>query len=372
MRPRLLVLLAGVPAALVLLAGLLLRPGGQPSPADSPPPWPPYIPPRGYVCYRADRPPVIDGKLDDPVWQSAPWSDPFIDIEGDRKPPPRYLTRVKLLWDDEALYIGAQLEEPHVWATATKHDSYIFHFDNDFEVFLDPDGDSCLYAELEMNALNTTWDLLLTRPYKDGGRAIDSWEIAGLRTAVHVDGTLNDSRDRDRGWSIEIAWPWQGLKQLSKRPVPPRDGDQWRINFSRVQLRHEVVGGKYRKVKGPGEENWVWSPQGVIDMHRPERWGYLQFSTQAPGTATYRPDPAGPVLDLLHRVYYAQREYRQEHGAWARSLGQLRLEGLRHRALAGPLHLEATSNYFEVRAVMRGGGPTRRLHVASDARVWED
>ena len=122
-----------------------------------------------------------------------------------------------MLWDDDCLYIAAELEEPNVWATLTKHDSVIFQ-DNDFEVFLDPDGDGHLYAELELNALNTTWDLLLTKPYKDGGRAIDAWEITGLRTAVHVDGTLNDPRDRDRGWSIEIAWPWKGLEG-TERPT---------------------------------------------------------------------------------------------------------------------------------------------------------
>src|SRR5437868_6811003 len=168
--------------------------------------------PKGYVCRRAATPPTIDGKLDDPAWAAAAWTDPFVDIEADKKPKPRYRTRAKMLWDDEALYIAAELEEPHVWATLTKHDSVIFH-DPDFEVFLDPDGDNHLYGELELNALNTTWDLLLTKPYRDGGHAINAWEITGLRTAVHVDGTLNDARDKDKGWSVEIAWPWKGVKE---------------------------------------------------------------------------------------------------------------------------------------------------------------
>jgi hypothetical protein len=331
-----------------------------------------YVPPRGYVCYRAGGPLTLDGRLDEDAWRAVPWTEPFVDIEGGRRPAPRYRTRVKMLWDDRCLYLGAELEEPHVWATRTRHDAVIFH-DNDFEVFLDPDGDSHLYAELEVNALNTTWDLLLPRPYKDGGRALDAWEITGLRTAVHVDGTRNDPRDRDRGWSVEIAWPWRGLKELTDRPVPPRDGDQWRINFSRVEWDHEVVGGRYRKVKGRPEHNWVWSPQGVIDMHRPERWGYLQFSTAPVGTAALRPDPAGPARHLLHRVYYAQRDYRRRHGAWASSLGQLGLEGLHHPSLAGPVRLETTASLFEAHvAVRRPGGPPRRWHIRSDARVWGD
>ena len=35
-------------------------------------------------------------------------------------------------------------------------------------------------------------------------RAVNAWEITGLKTAVHIDGTLNDPRDTDRGWTVEI------------------------------------------------------------------------------------------------------------------------------------------------------------------------
>src|SRR6266850_4554702 len=92
---------------------------------------------------------------------------------------------------NQYFYISIEMEEPHVWGTLTKHDSVIFH-DNDFEVFIDPNGDNHEYYEFEINALNTGWDLFLTKPYRDGGKAIDSWEIPGLKTAVYVNGTVND------------------------------------------------------------------------------------------------------------------------------------------------------------------------------------
>ncbi len=147
--------------------------------------------PRGYLCYRATSPMKVDGRLDEPAWQNVPWTDDFVDIEGDARPRPRFRTRAKMLWDQKHLYVAADIEEPHVWATLTRHDSVIFH-DNDFEVFIDPNGDNHEYYELEINALNTTWDLFLPLPYKDGGKARNEWEIAGLRTAVRVAGTLND------------------------------------------------------------------------------------------------------------------------------------------------------------------------------------
>jgi hypothetical protein len=295
---------------------------GQTTPAAKSRVVAPYVAPKGYVCSRTDQPIVIDGKLDDAAWENAPWTDDFVDIEGDRRPKPRFRTCAKMLWDDTYFYVAAELEEPDVWGTLTTHDAVIFH-DNDFEVFIDPDGDNHEYYEFEINALNTGWDLLLPRPYKDGGRAVNGWEIPGLRTAVAVDGTLNDPRDRDRGWSVELAFPWKALEELAYRPAPPRDGDQWRVNFSRVEWRHEIQDGKYRKVPDTKEDNWVWSPQGVINMHRPESWGIVQFSAGKPGSAAFAPDPAGPTRHLLHEIYYAQHDFRKTHRRWAKTISEL-------------------------------------------------
>lgn len=232
--------------------------------------------PLRYECRRAPAALNIDGRLDDGAWKLAPWTSYFVDIEGSAKPKPRYRTRAKMLWDDEYLYVAAEMEEPHVWATLTEHDSVIFR-DNDFEVFLNPSGDGNNYFEFEINALNTGWDLFLPRPYKKKGRPDNSWEIPGLRTAVHIQGTLNDPRDRDRGWTVEIAFPWKAF--ASRAPVTrPKPGEEWRVNFSRVEWRVEIRDGKYVKVPGLREDNWVWSPQGLIDMHVPEMWGYVRFT----------------------------------------------------------------------------------------------
>ena len=90
------------------------------------------------------------------------------------------------------------------------------------EFFIDPNGDNHEYYEFEINALGTGWDLLLPRPYKDGGKAVNGWEIRGLKSAVHLDGTLNVPEDTDRGWSVK-AWQtiqvkngaWKELKVVA-------------------------------------------------------------------------------------------------------------------------------------------------------------
>jgi len=222
--------------------------------------------PLAYECLRAAGPIHVDGKLDDPAWQNAPWTSDFVDIEGDAKPRPKFRTRVKMLWDDQYLYIAAELEEPEVKATLTERDSVIFK-DNDFEVFIKPLPDTRSYYEFEINALNTGWDLFLPKPYNEDGQPDNSWDIEGLKTAIAVQGTLNKAGDKDRGWTVEIAYPLSAF--ASRQAVPlPRHGTTWRINFSRV----EWTAGQAK------EDNWVWSPQGVIDMHVPGRWGYLRFS----------------------------------------------------------------------------------------------
>jgi hypothetical protein len=232
--------------------------------------------PLTYTCPRAAAPPIIDGRLDDAAWQAAPWTAYFVDIQGASQPNPRFQTRVKMLWDDDYLYIAAELQEPDVWGTLTQHDSVIFH-DNDFEVFLNPSGDSRNYFEFEINALNTGWDLFLDKPYREGGKADNSWEIPGLKTAVRVDGTLNHPGDIDRGWTVEIAFPWSAF--ASRAPVTrPAPGQEWRINFSRVEWRTRIENGRYVKLPGLREDNWVWSAQGVIDMHIPRYWGRVRFA----------------------------------------------------------------------------------------------
>ena len=277
------------------------------------------IKPKEYICYKTQDTINVDGKLDELSWQEAPWTEYFADIQGEGMPEPRFPTRAKMLWDDGYLYIGAELKEPHVWGTLTEHDCVIFQ-DNDFEIFIDPDGDTHEYYEIEINALGTEWDLLLIKPYKDGGSAVNSWEIQGLKVATHVYGTINDPSDTDEDWTVEVALPWKVLAECAHRQTPPLDGDQWRMNFSRVEWDIEIVDGVYRKIPNKPENNWIWSPQGIIDMHRPEKWAYVQFSTAEFGKAEFKPDQFADIRNILHRIYYAQHDYWQENNGWAKAL----------------------------------------------------
>jgi len=282
--------------------------------------------PEKYVCYKAGHI-NIDGVLDEESWESVQWTNDFVDIQGELKPLPLYRTRAKMLWDENNLYVAAEITEPHVWANLKQRDTVIF-YDNDFEVFIDPDGDTHEYMEFEMNAFNTLWDLLLTKPYRDNGRVADAWNINGIKTAINIHGTINDPSDQDDKWTVELAFPLTVLTEFGNWPA---DRKQWRINFSRVNWQIEIENGRYKKAVNPEtgvrypEYNWVWSPQGLINMHYPEKWGYLQFSDviAGEGTVEFIPDPDEQLKWNLRTMYYAQRNYASEKGIFASDINEL-------------------------------------------------
>lgn len=219
--------------------------------------------PRVYDAQRTKEAMKIDGKLTESSWNSVEYSDDFADIRGFDWPAPLMKTNVKMLWDDECLYIGARLEEKSITGDITKRDDIIWK-NNDFEVFIDPYSDGKLYYEIENNALGTVMDLLMDKPYSEGGVFIMNWDCKGLQLAVSYDGTLNNPKDTDKAWFVEMAIPFAALQRDFK---DPRQNKVWRINFSRVEWL----------VKGGPEENWVWAPTGKVDIHVPSKWGYLRF-----------------------------------------------------------------------------------------------
>ena len=219
-----------------------------------------YNPPT-YVCYKAPAPIKIDGKLSPEEWDAIPWTTDFVDIEGDKRPKPLLQTRAKMTYDDNGMYFAVLMEEPHVWGTITEHDAVIYQ-DNDFEIFLNPTNDTHNYLEYEVNSLGTEWDLYLSKPYRDNPQVLNNWEFAGMKSAVHVDGTLNNPKDTDKSWSVEVFIPWSSIYQVARGKNKPVPGEHIRTNFSRVEWTTDIQDGKYVKVPIKGEDkireyNWV-------------------------------------------------------------------------------------------------------------------
>eukprot|EP00475_Leptophrys_vorax_P031316 TRINITY_DN4739_c0_g1_i1.p1 TRINITY_DN4739_c0_g1~~TRINITY_DN4739_c0_g1_i1.p1 ORF type:complete len:450 (+),score=136.76 TRINITY_DN4739_c0_g1_i1:690-2039(+) len=291
--------------------------------------------PRHYIAYKSDRSPVLDGKLNEPFWEEVEFTEAFMDIQGPSLPTPWFVTKAKIRYDDDFLYIGGFVQETQIWANVTQHDQVIFQ-DNDFEVFIDPDMSTHYYKEYEMNARNVNWDLCLNKPYLNGGYENSSRVFkengfdmipAGLQSAAFIDGKLNDPSANNRFWSVEVKFPFNGGLAVNETRAnfPPKPKDLWKINFSRVEYKVKAVDGNYELINASAPcENWVWAPLGIIDMHLPERWGYLQFSEARPGTDFVHLDPTFNVRTAMFQLYAAQLDYAQAHGgAYAANVADL-------------------------------------------------
>ncbi len=204
----------------------------------------------------------LDGDLTKEVWSCVPWSEYFDDIRGiddappDERPSGGCKTRFKAVWDDYHLFIGALIETDfETVAEFKERNSPIFQKDSDFEVFIDPIGSCHWYKELELNAINTIWNLMLDKPYNDGGGEHSAriakpdeekyYEVYHQKTAVRVlKGRLNTPGEGTI-WSLELAISYKDVfSHIEENPKQPTVGTMWRINFSRVENK--------------GYINWTW------------------------------------------------------------------------------------------------------------------
>ncbi|MFT7611088.1 MAG: hypothetical protein ACI9J3_000026 [Parvicellaceae bacterium] len=320
--------------------------------------------PKLYNCPLITEDIKVDGNDTELSWSRATWTPIFVDIEGDSAKKPFLETKVKILWDSTYLYVFASLAEPNIWASLENHDDIVYR-DNDIEVFIDPDGDSHNYMEIEVNALNTVLDLLMVKPYRNGGPLIMEWNPAKLKTAVHLYGTLNNSSDTDSSWTVEMAIPMSALC-FNKPKSWPAPGDYWRINFSRVHYSLVKAGNGYEKAKGSDgnllpEYNWVWSPQGQINMHMPEQWGYLLFNSVKMDFTEKLPVDA-KIRAVLHKEYQAQKSSLVLIGTYRGTTTKKVMFDKRTYELS----TKVTENHFEITAK----GKERTWHLTDDSKLW--
>ena len=281
--------------------------------------------PLQYTVFRTSEKMMIDGKDDERDWSKAPWTQAFTDIETGGQINPEQEAKCKMLWDNDFLYLFVKFREHDLWASIKNHDAPVFQ-DNAFEMFIAPGEETYNYFEFQVNAYGTVWDLFMPRPYRNGGAGLSTWDIKGLQKAVYLDGTLNNPADTDRSWSIELAVPFSSVRMNGGRN--PSTGTIWRMNFSRVQWELDTLNGAYfrRKDKTMGkllaEHYSVWSPQGIVNLHYPERWGYVLFSDTLSTKSFLSPEDEQLKL-LVWKYYYLQQQFKRRNGKYATALKQL-------------------------------------------------
>jgi hypothetical protein len=330
-----------------------------------------YINPKYYLCHYTVAPLKMDGKLEEKDWSSVPWTDNFVDIFIGNKVPPPFNTRVKMLWDDTYFYFAAEMKETDIRAEFTKRDTVIC-LENDIEIFLDPNGDNHEYFEYEMNAFGTVWDLFLARAYRDSVNPDNGWNIEGLLTGISINGTLNKPGDTDKYWIAEIAIPWRAFEKNGRMPIPPKEFDQWRVNFLRVEWVPKTVDGHYETDKSKPCNNSVWSPHQSGGMHDPESFGIVQFTRQNKNNARIIPDPSLPARSALMQIYFAQKKFFSEQKRYAATLNELGLVPFRLEGTAISHTIESRPSGYIASVIVTAGDKKTVWHINEVSKIWHE
>ena len=226
---------------------------------------------------------TVDGKLDEPVWGRARWTPHWTSPDGKNGPAPK--TRAKFAWDDAHLYVAVAAEDDDIWSTFTERDSNTWEQEV-IEIFIDADGDRKDYLELQVTPANVVFDARFAAHRSDLAAA-RAWNMEGFKTAVQVDGTLNQRDDKDRGYTIEMAIPIAEVPGAAKTPAV---GARWLVNLFRWDLPKD---GRQRAA--------AWSPPIRGDFHALDRFGALRF-VDGPSA----PTKLGPITPTGHPIIDAR------------------------------------------------------------------
>jgi len=212
-----------------------------------------------YDVRRAPAPLTIDGKLTEAAWTTTPAMT--LQFLWESQTGPKQMTRARLLWDAQALYVGFDADDTDITAQFQQRDDPTFR-DDAVEIFINPDPkQETVYYGFEMNARGVLYDYL----NYNSRTLFKRFDATGVQIATSLRGSLNVRNDTDSGWSLEAMIPWSNFEELSRRP--PVAGTVWKANLNRwdgVQ---------------PDRRMSIWSdPQnGDSWPHVPARFGEIVF-----------------------------------------------------------------------------------------------
>lgn len=212
-----------------------------------------------YEVKRATSPIVIDGQINEKAWEAA---SPPAELKGlwEQQTGPKQKTLARLLWDDQYLYVSYDVEDIDITAQFLERDDPTYR-DDAVEIFLNPRPEQTgLYFGLEMNARAVLYDYVMY----DSRYLLKRFNMEGVKVAVFLRGTLNVRGDKDEGWSLEVAIPWNNFEGMGQRPTP---GTVWKANLNR-----------WDGVE-PNRRMSIWSDpvQPRPAPHVPSRFGELVF-----------------------------------------------------------------------------------------------
>jgi hypothetical protein len=212
-----------------------------------------------YEIHRAASPITVDGRLDEPPWKDAPTLT--LQFPWEEQTGAKQKTTARLLWNDDMLFVAFTCEDTDIVAHHEQRDDPTYK-DDAVEIFIQPNPALPMYIGLEMNARAVLYDYLYVFPQV----LLKAFDLKGVQLASNLDGTLNVTSDRDKGWTLEVAIPLRNFSELmGNRPVVA--GTTWSANLNRWDGTE------------PNRRLSVWSDSAMVrpNPHNPKRFGQLVF-----------------------------------------------------------------------------------------------
>lgn len=216
-----------------------------------------------YRCPYSENPIVVDGKLNEPVWEKAEIISFIIPVSFK---DPISKTEAKIAYDKDFLYVAFKAYDEDIWGILTARDSSTC-WEDVLEVFFKTDPVKDPYFDFEINVLCTVYDAYeLKRNFAGGSRRWAHWNCAGLKVASEVKGTINDLVDKDEYWILELAIPFADIPTLGGKS--PAKGDNWLFSLARYD---------YSIYLPEGRELTTCAPLSKLDFHWHADWRKLIF-----------------------------------------------------------------------------------------------
>jgi hypothetical protein len=212
-----------------------------------------------YEIKRATTPITIDGRLDDAAWAGA--TTLTLQFPWEAQTGAKQTTTARLLWNDEMLFAAFTCEDADIVAHHEQRDDPTYK-DDAVELFIQPNPKQAIYIGLEMNARAVLYDYLNVHSQV----LVKAFDLKGVQLATQLDGTLNVTSDRDKGWTLELAIPLKNFTEfMGGRAVEP--GTTWGANLNRWDGTE------------PNRRLSVWSDSAMVrpNPHNPKRFGQLVF-----------------------------------------------------------------------------------------------
>ena len=172
-----------------------------------------------YEVKRAGAPLTIDGVLSEAAWTAAPVA--VLQFLWESQTGPKQMTKARLLWDAQALYVGFDADDADITAQFLERDDPTYR-DDAVEIFINPNPQQeAVYYGFEMNARGVLYDYL----NYNSRTLFKRFDATGVKIVASLRGSLNDRTDTDKGWSLEAMIPWPNFEELSRRP--PAAGTGW-------------------------------------------------------------------------------------------------------------------------------------------------